>query len=154
MSQMSGRAELIAERTTTATENVDIAYDFSRAQAAVFLLRVSAIANASGDKFNLSLEQVFDLPASDQPAAASSTYDDFITFIEILGNASAPVEQRATWHRDLTVTTDLQVLSQALADDVLHGPITGKIRANAVVTSADDPSFTWALYAWVLEEVD
>jgi predicted phage tail protein len=154
MSQMSGRQELIAERTSTATENVDVSYDFTKAKSVIFLLRVSAIANASGDKFNLSIEQVFELPATDTPVAASETYDDFITFIEILGNASAPVEQRATWHRDTTVTTDFQVLSQALGDDVLHGPISGKIRANAVVTSADDPSFTWSLYAWVLEDID
>lgn len=134
--------ELLASAARTASGNQEITSipDLDLVDSAVLLLDVTAAATVAGDTLNLRLQQGFD-----DALGAIVTWDDFLSFTQVLGNGGA-VRHIASFHRNVVPESELRVPSSALAAGVLQGPVTKRWRWNWTIAGAT-PNFTFRVLA-------
>ena len=109
-----------------------------RCRSAVFQLEVTANQTAGSDTLDVWLQHSID----------GSTWDDFVRFAQVAGNATPPTRLVARWVRDVTPTTPQGAQSgKGIAAGVVQGPTGSLWRAAWTVTEGNDASFTFGISA-------
>jgi hypothetical protein len=104
--------------------------------AAEVLLTVTAAATAVGDTLNVYVQAAID----------NASWDDIISFTQVLGNGGAK-KFLARWQGQITPTTAMAAPAAATlaAGSVAQGPHGLVWRVQWVVVSASSPSFTFSV---------
>lgn len=109
----------------------------TRCDGAVFLLNVTAVANAGTDTLDVYLQHSAD---------DGTTWDDFVHFTQVLGNGGAK-KFLATWVKNYTPTTAMKPPADgALAAGVQIGPVGGVWAVKAVIVGGT-AAFTYKVQA-------
>jgi hypothetical protein len=118
-------------------------YNISTVHAMALQLVVSAAGTGAGDTLNVYVQHSVD---------GGSTYDDFISFTQVLGNGGTK-RFEAQWVRDAIPNTPLRAASDgALSPGVILGPVGDNWRIKWVIVDGSSASFTFALEARLLNQ--
>jgi hypothetical protein len=110
----------------------------------LFMLNVTALATALGDKADVFLQMSPD---------EGTTWTDFAHFTQLDGNGSAAKYIFRWCESGQTPDVDISVVQDgAIAEDAIdQGPIGDRLRVHSKITTVDTPSFTYAVTALLLE---
>lgn len=129
-----------AARTVSGTAVVPdaVAYELTRSCSMAVLLNVTAAATAAGDTLNVYIQSTID---------GGTTYNDFISFTQVLGNGGAK-KFEADWNAIITPTTAQAAPTDGtLAAGVKQGPIGAGLRVKWTIATVTAPSFTFSILA-------
>jgi len=128
---------LLGSATRTASGNALVVRNVSSVVAATFLLAVTDAQAAGADTLDLYLQSSLD---------GGTTWDDFVHFTQVLGNAVEPIKHIATWtalsglpESEMHVPAD-----KTLAAGVLQGLVGNDWRVAWVIVGGT-ASFTFSL---------
>ena len=135
---------LLDTSTVTATGTSGASRLPRYACAAEVQLTVSAAATAAGDTLNVYIQGSVD---------NGTTYDDIISFTQVLGNGGAK-KFLARWNGLQAPTTAMAAPQDAAlaAGSIAQGPKGRLWRVKYVIASASAPSFTIRVIANVFEQ--
>src|ERR1051325_11319265 len=130
--------KLLPSGARVVSGTADLSRKFYNIQAAAFLLNVTVAATAAGDTLNVYIQSSMD---------AGTTWDDFVSFTQVLGNGGAK-KFMAYWNGMITPETELGAPGDGvLAAGVKQGPIGEQVRIKWVIVSGSAPSFTFTMDA-------
>ena len=123
----------------TASGTLDVPGDLVELASAVFLLDVTNADTEAGDTLNVYIQHSPD----------GISYDDFVSFTQIIGTGAA-ANRRATWSALASPETEHAATGDATlaAGSVVQGPVAGKWRIKWVivdVATAGNQSFTFSV---------